>query len=556
MIARDWQHEQHVHRLVFDRDAIVRAAVRALVEGYVRRLPNCLSFAVADGAIWKGDLQRGALYNDNGEGDYEVIAWTEAGVVGLAFELGFGPFEQLGLLPDAVTGGPDDVRAAVPDLPDELEPAFVMAAGMLDTGPARPKGDTYVVYGERLAGVGFWLFGDRVAGSMFDDRTAAGANRLAAWGSLQRGRLPPAHSSRVDRLPPDRPQEIPLQALVDALTERALKGPTELTTDEIAMLLPKPPHPENLLNAQRAFEAVGIAWPGLPKLPAARRPTGRNPFLPPPTTVHRYLPRGGGAFDRDTLVRAALHAYAENILAKLDPLGRHPFPVCDEPRWTGDLKRGAFFNGVASGDYDVVAWMESGVIGLTYKVGFGPIEHLGLSPSAVTGGPDDVRAALPDLPAEMEPALEMATRFLGVGSHGERLAGLGFWLHGNRVEGNYFDAPTTAPAFWRMSHWATLGVGTLRVTPDPNNAAVAGNFALWTCGPILDLVDAVTDRAMAGPTELTAAELDTLLPTPPDPSLLLIAQRMLQEVGITWPGSPEIPEAPRPTGNPFLPQAR
>jgi hypothetical protein len=39
-------------------------------------------------------------------------------------------------------------------------------------------------------------------------------------------------------------------------------------------------------------------------------------------------------------------------------------------------------------------------------------------------------------------------------------------------------------------------------------------------------------------------ELATLLPTPPKPERLLYAQRMLQKVGITWPGSPEIPEAP------------
>jgi len=545
LVTRDWHHEQHVRRLVFDRDSIVRAALRALVEGFVWRLPNCLSFAVADGAIWKGDFQRGALYNDNAEGDYEVIAWTEMGVVGLAFELGFGPIEQLGLLPDAVTGGPDDVRAAVPGLPVELEPAFVMAAGMLDTGNVRRKGDTHVFYGEKMAGVGFWLFGDRVAGSMFDDRTAAGANRLAAWGLLQRGRLPLACSGRVETLPPDRPNAVPIHAIIDAVTDRALKGPTDLTANEIATLLPKPPNPEDLLNAQRALAKVGVTWPGLPMLPGPRRPTGRNPFFPPPTTVYRDHPhRGGGRFDRDTLVGAALHAYVEHILAKLDPLGRHPFPVCDEPKWTGDLKRGAFFNGVASGDYDVVAWTESGVIGFTYKLGFGPIEHLGLLASAVTGGPDDVRAAVPDLPAEMEPALEMATHFLRVGPHGEKLAGLGFWLHGNRVEGNYFDAPTTAPGFWRMSHWASLGVGTLRVTPDPNNAAVAGNFALWTRGPILDVVDAVTDRAVKGPTELTTDELATLLPTPPDPERLVGAQRMLQKVGITWPGSPEIPPEP------------
>jgi hypothetical protein len=53
----------------------------------------------------------------------------------------------------------------------------------------------------------------------------------------------------------------------------------------------------------------------------------------------------------------------------------------------------------------------------------------------------------------------------------------------------------------------------------------------------------VTTRALAGPIELTMDELATLLPTPPDPERLLGAQRMLQKVGITWPGSPEISSA-------------
>jgi hypothetical protein len=79
------------------------------------------------------------------------LAWTESGVVGLAFEIGAGAIEQLALSPDAVTGGPDDVRGALPGLPDELEPALVRAAGMLGVGPE---------HGQLDAGVGFWLHGD------------------------------------------------------------------------------------------------------------------------------------------------------------------------------------------------------------------------------------------------------------------------------------------------------------------------------------------------------------------------------------------------------------
>ena len=181
-------------RLVFDRNAIVRAALRAYVETHLAMVDPLQRhrLAVSDGGDWAGDLLRGAFYNDDGCGDYEVVAWTESGVVGLAFELGFGPIEQLGLSLDAVTGGPDDVRGAVPGLPAELEPAFVMAAGMLATGEAKDDG---VVYGERLAGVGFWLHGDRVGGTLFDNPTFAGVDRLVPWGQRVRG-LSPRPQSR------------------------------------------------------------------------------------------------------------------------------------------------------------------------------------------------------------------------------------------------------------------------------------------------------------------------------------------------------------------------
>lgn len=251
-------------RLVFDRDAIVRAALRAYVEAIAARLPNSLSFPVCGVPDWAGDLQRGAFYNGGGCGGYEVVAWTETGVVGLAYELGFGPIEQLGLSVDAVTRGPDDVRAALPGLPDELEPALVMATGMLYRGG---------VHGEKLAGVGFWLHGDRVAGTVFDDPTLVGVRQLAAWGMLQNGRLPGLFEPRTAAKAAERARttDAPLHAIVDAVTDRRLAGPTEFTTNEIATLITRPPDPERLLYAQQMLQKVGITWPGSPELPEAPR---------------------------------------------------------------------------------------------------------------------------------------------------------------------------------------------------------------------------------------------------------------------------------------------
>lgn len=247
-------------RLVFDRDAIVRAALRAYVElGLVRLDPlKRNKFRPCFGGEWEGDFQRGAFYNDNAEGDYEVVAWNEAGVVGLAYELGFGPIEQLELSVDAVTGGPDDVRGAVPGLPADLESAFVMAVGTLYTAKMH--------HGEKLAGIGFWLHGDRVEGSFFEDQTAAGVERLAAWGLLHGDRLPLAQHTRVDKVRFE-PEAAPIHAIIDAVTARALVGPTELTPDEFATLCPTPPNPQQLLHTQQALQKVGIALPALAASP-------------------------------------------------------------------------------------------------------------------------------------------------------------------------------------------------------------------------------------------------------------------------------------------------
>ena len=267
---------------------------------------------------------------------------------------------------------------------------------------------------------------------------------------------------------------------------------------------------------------------------------------------HRF---GALVFDRDAIVRAALRAYVEVSLASVDPLKRLAFTACAQPNWTGDLQRGAFYNGDGCGDDDVVAWTEAGVVGLAYELGFGPLEQLGLPLDAVTGGPDDVRAAVRELPAELEAAFLMAAGMLEVkGRHGEKLAGVGFWLHGDRVAGSLFDDPTAA-GVPRLAAWGALRNGRLPLLCNRETAAVAAELDLTIAAPIQAIVDAVVARVLVGPTELMADELETLLPTPPDPKRLLGARYQLRKVGVTWPGLPELPDEPRPRGaNPFLPR--
>lgn len=263
--------------LTFDRDAIVRAALRGHIEGCVIFLSRCLATqAVDQGGIWRGNLQQGMLYNDDGCGNHDAIAWNEAGVVGLAYELGSGPVEQLGMTPYTVTGSVDDVRGAVRGLPEELEPAFLVVANMMPKSSYMHKEHFYT---ERLAGVGFWLHGDRLGGLLFENPDACGGNRLAAWGLLRNGRLlqlscetyyhPEPGRIVVDRT---RPQDLPILAIIDAVTDRALQGPTEFTPDELASLCPTPPEPKRLAYAQYTLNKVGITWPGSPELPAEEPP--------------------------------------------------------------------------------------------------------------------------------------------------------------------------------------------------------------------------------------------------------------------------------------------
>ncbi len=277
MIARTVRHEQDIFNVVFDRNAIVRAALRAYIEAYLAWAdPRTRLLPASCEVMWTGDVRAGAFFNGNGCGDYDVVAWTEAGVVGLAYELGWGPLEQLRLSLDAITRGPEDVRGAVPGLPAELESAFVMAAGMLLAGAK---------HGEKSAGVGFWLCGERVAGSLFEDSTAGGALRLVAWGTLREGRLPDmcdAETAAENAAENARRGAAPIEAIVDAVTARALAGPTELTADEIATLLPSPPLPERLLAAQRGLHQVGVTWPGSPEIPSEPQPTASAPFVRQP----------------------------------------------------------------------------------------------------------------------------------------------------------------------------------------------------------------------------------------------------------------------------------
>lgn len=529
----EWEHQYG--NLVFERNAIVRAALRAYVEcifsgGTLKRV----SFGASADARWTGDLKRGAFYNGDGCGNYEVVAWTEAGVVALAYELGFGPIESLGLSVDDVTGGPDDVRGALPGLPAKLEPALVRAAGMLGVGPE---------HGQLDAGVGFWLCGERVGGTLFDDRTAAGGSRLAAWGLLHNGRLLPL-SPRASCYPSPgeivvdyaRAQDAPIHALMDAVVNRRMRGPTEFTAEELTALFRCAPDSKELVGARRMLQQVGITWPGvpaLPDLPPWQR--CRNPFLPKPLESTVHVNRGS---DKKTISRAALRAYIENILAWLDPLDRHPFAASFAPRWTGNLERGAFRNRASDGSYEVIAWTEVGVVGLAYEMGFGPIEHLELPIEAVKGGPDDIRVALRELPLDLESTLEMAVDLLAEGPYGEKLAGVGFWYLGELAGGSFFDY-YMMKGVDRLKAWRQIKEGRLRRWYQGSYVADLGRAQ---AAPIQALVDAVTSRALAGPTELTTDELAILLPTLPDPERLLDAQNMLQKVGITWPDSPKVPQ--------------
>ena len=126
-------------------------------------------------------------------------------------------------------------------------------------------------HGEKWAGVGFWLYVDRVAGTLFDDPTASGAHRLAMWGALRDGRLPLRYDRKTTAEIAEqlvRRGTAPIQAIVDAVTARALAGPTELTTDELATLPPAPPDPYDWLSPDSAFRRWASPGPARPRSPS------------------------------------------------------------------------------------------------------------------------------------------------------------------------------------------------------------------------------------------------------------------------------------------------
>jgi hypothetical protein len=179
-------------------------------------------------------------------------------------------------------------------------------------------------------------------------------------------------------------------------------------------------------------------------------------------------------------------------------------------------------------------------VGLAYEEGNGPIERFGLAVDAITGGPDDVRAALPELPAALESALSLAVRLLPTRSkHGEKLASVGFWFHGDRIEGTLFNTPEPPGAKWLVPWGLVLGGRRYFRLLDEFSSYLAEMERRFGA-PIQVIVDALVDRRLQGPTALTTDEIATLLPVPIDQEILVTGQRMLQMVGITWPGASEI----------------
>ena len=525
-------------RVFFDRNTIVRAALRAYVETALHGIAR-YEFPAYDWVEWKGNLERGALSHVRNWDAYVVVAWTETGVVALAFD-GWGPIQHRTLPPDAVTGGPDDVRWALSGLPDALEPALVLATSTLGVG---------CDHGERSVGGGFWIHGDRMGGRLFEDPENCAAHWLIAWGLLHKGRLLPlcceANFLRPGKVVVNhaRPQDAPAHAIIDAVVDRRLKGLTEFTPAELETLLHPALDSNQVLGVQRTLQEIGITWPGSPNLGSWTPQRWLNSFTAQEYVGPPYLTQYFGPilFNRNAIVRAALRAYVERILAPLDPLARHVLTACVVPKWTGNIQRGAFFNGDGCGNYDVVAWTDAGVVGLAYKRGAMPIEQPG--------------GALPGLPAELLPALESAAGLLDVGAHGEKLASIGFWLHGDRTGGTLFDDPTLPGAgrlvAWgrleRIVPWGTLdetGKGRLPLSGDRDLAALAIMLARTLAFPIHALIDAVTDRAIQGPTELLSDELATLFPTPIDPDERHRAQSMLEKAGVTWRSSHTSPPGP------------
>jgi len=250
-------------------------------------------------------------------------------------------------------------------------------------------------------------------------------------------------------------------------------------------------------------------------------------------SVARCHPLGYLVFNREAIIRAAFRAYVEVTLAYLDPRQCHPIPPDCGQTWTGDLQRGAL-----AGDM-TVAWNEAGVVGIVFESRWRSSASLESLPEGpVATNPDDVRSVVPDLPDELLPALEMACGLIDQRHHIET-ARVGFWLCGDRMGGTLFDTPIDEVWWWRLAKWGRIGRGRLLPAYSGHTEKITED-TFRAYAPFLAVVDAVVDRRLRGPTELLPDELATLFPVPIDMDVLVIGQRELRKVGITWPGSSEM----------------
>lgn len=233
---------------------------REIVDGaIVSYLVSLVAWAFDGSGLWNvwheidlvGDRTSGSLDFGDGEGNSGVLAWEGDNLVAFEFQLGFGPIEEADLTD--VTGGPEDVRALLPGLPDELEPLFQRAARRL-----RPGSE-----GELSASAGLWLTRDDVGCSVFERRDSpVPGEAILRWGMGGGPGANPASDSDEEGSDDEESSGdvgAPLVALFARLLPRL---PVELSADEAALIVGAgKPRSGRIEELKKAFGAVGIRWP-------------------------------------------------------------------------------------------------------------------------------------------------------------------------------------------------------------------------------------------------------------------------------------------------------
>lgn len=227
-------------------------------------------------------------------------------------------------------------------------------------------------------------------------------------------------------------------------------------------------------------------------------------------------------FDPDTIIQGAIssalltsveHAFTDSCVAE----------AWAEASVTGDRARGGFVGGDAEGNVSVVAWDGKNIVAFEHRVGVD---------ADVAGGIEDLRRAVPGMPAELEGAFQRAAALLRGGPKGALGASAGLWVTPDAVGSSVFGHDDTYKPGREVLRW---GVGPDEECEDESDEEDAPYEKAKRAESI---VDALVARMGSGRVALAKEEADAILATGAAPCEGGVEQMKATfgAAGVDWPG--------------------